>query len=296
MTATTENKGKRFAIVAILLVVIAGLATAAALVMVNRSSDTADGDTQYVITDVPSTTPVFEPRDAAGNDPFFPLETQLLAYQEEVEAEIDQQVAQAEADAEPGETVERPEFNVAALDEAVKTGLCGGTEENTCDPERLISVLYANPDLLDSIRVDYYGTPTPLKQVASISVPEARMLVLKVFDRTALGAVEKAIMSAPLGLNPSNDGEVIRIPLPPLTEERRKELAKLAGTYAENAKIAIRNVRRDGMEALKEDEKKKEISEDDRKKLEEEVQKMTDRFVADADEAATNKEKEILTQ
>jgi len=145
-----ENKGKRFAIVAILLVVIAGLGTAAGLVMVNRSDDTATDDPQYVVMDTPITTPVFEPRDAAGNDPFFPLDTQLLTYQTEVEEQIDSQMAIAQANAEPGETVVRPAFDVAALDEAVKTGLYGGTEENTCDPERLISFLYANPDLLEA--------------------------------------------------------------------------------------------------------------------------------------------------
>nr|WHW29240.1 hypothetical protein [uncultured bacterium] len=141
------NKGKRFGIVATLLVVIAGLATAAGLVMVNRGNDDVADSAQYVVVDAAATTPVFEPRAARGNDPFFPLEIQLTSYQEEVESEIDEQFAQDQADAEPGESVERPAFDVAALDEAVKTGLYGGTEENTCDPERLISFLYANPDL-----------------------------------------------------------------------------------------------------------------------------------------------------
>jgi ribosome recycling factor len=122
------------------------------------------------------------------------------------------------------------------------------------------------------------------------------MLSVQVWDKSNVTAVEKGIAHANLGLNPMLDGQTLRLPLPDLTEERRKELAKLAGTYAEKAKIAIRNVRRDGMEALKEDEKKKEISEDERKRMEEEVQKMTDRFVGEADSVAQAKEKEILTQ
>jgi hypothetical protein len=134
--------------VAILLVVIAGLATAAGLVLVNRSDDRAgDVDGTVVFTDAPSTTPVFEPRDARGNDPFFPLETQLAAYRKAAQDQLDERADVAQANAEPGETVQRQQFDVAALDEAVKTGLYGGTEENTCDPERLISFLYANPDI-----------------------------------------------------------------------------------------------------------------------------------------------------
>jgi len=117
-----------------------------------------------------------------------------------------------------------------------------------------------------------------------------------VWDRANVTAVEKGIAHANLGLNPMIDGQTIRLPIPDLTEERRKELAKLAGQYAEKAKVAIRNVRRDGMEALKEDEKKKEISEDERKRMEDEVQKLTDRFIAEVDAAAQHKEKEILTQ
>ena len=122
------------------------------------------------------------------------------------------------------------------------------------------------------------------------------MLSVQVWDKSNITAVEKGIAHANLGLNPMTDGQTLRLPMPDLTEERRKELAKLAGTYAENAKVAIRNVRRDGMEALKDDEKAKEISEDDRKRLEEEVQKLTDRFVKEADDASAKKEEEILTQ
>ena len=154
----------------------------------------------------------------------------------------------------------------------------------------------ANTSLLDPVQVDVYGAMMPLNQVATVSAPEPRMLSVQVWDKANVTAVEKGIAHANLGLNPMIDGQTLRLPMPDLTEERRKELAKLAGKYAENAKIAIRNVRRDGMEALKEDEKKKEISEDERKRSEDDVQKLTDRYVAEADDAAATKEKEILTQ
>ena len=154
----------------------------------------------------------------------------------------------------------------------------------------------ANTTLLDPVQVEVYGAMMPLNQVATVSAPEPRMLSVQVWDRANLSAVEKGIAHANLGLNPIVDGQTLRLPLPDLTQERRKELAKLAGQYAEKAKIAIRNVRRDAMEMLKEDEKKKDISEDDRKRMEEEVQKLTDKFVADVDAAAAQKEKEILTQ
>ena len=154
----------------------------------------------------------------------------------------------------------------------------------------------ANIALLEPVHVEVYGAMMPLNQVATISAPEARMLSVQVWDRANVIPVEKGIAKANLGLNPMIDGQTIRLPLPDLTEERRRELAKLTGKYAENAKIAIRNVRRDGMEALKDDEKRKDISEDERKRHEDEVQKSTDKFVAEADAAATAKEKEIMTQ
>ncbi|WP_128892308.1 ribosome recycling factor [Erythrobacter sp. HKB08] len=154
----------------------------------------------------------------------------------------------------------------------------------------------ANTSLLDPVQVEVYGSMMPLNQVATVSAPEPRMLSVQVWDKSNVIAVEKGIAHANLGLNPMIDGQTLRLPMPDLTEERRRELAKLAGQYAEKAKIAIRNVRRDGMEALKEDEKKKEISEDDRKRSEDEVQKLTDKYVAEADAAAEQKEKEILTQ
>ena len=153
----------------------------------------------------------------------------------------------------------------------------------------------ANVALLDPVVVEVYGSMMPLNQVATVSAPEPRMLSVQVWDRANVTAVEKGIAHANLGLNPMIDGQTLRLPMPDLTEERRKELAKLAGQYAEKAKVAIRNVRRDGMEALKEDEKKKDISEDDRKRKEDEVQKLTDKYVAEVDAAAEHKEKEILT-
>lgn len=152
----------------------------------------------------------------------------------------------------------------------------------------------ANTALLDPIVVEVYGAHMPLNQVATVSAPEPRLLSVQVWDKSNVTPVEKAIRSAGLGLNPINDGNNIRLPIPDLTEDRRKELAKLASKYAENARIAIRNVRRDGMEALKADEAKKEISEDDRKRAETEVQKLTDEQIKACDEAAAAKEKEIL--
>ncbi|HEX8443625.1 MAG TPA: ribosome recycling factor [Allosphingosinicella sp.] len=152
----------------------------------------------------------------------------------------------------------------------------------------------ASISLLEPVNVEVYGASMPLNQVATISVPEPRMLSVQVWDRSNVGVVEKAIRSAGLGLNPISEGQTLRLPIPDLTEERRKELAKLAGQYAEKAKIAVRNVRRDGMDLLKQDEKKHEISEDERKRLETEVQKLTDETIGEIDAAAAAKEKEIL--
>ena len=152
----------------------------------------------------------------------------------------------------------------------------------------------ASTALLDPIQVEVYGANMPINQVATVSVPEPRMLSVQVWDRSNLGAVEKAIRNAGLGINPIVDGQVIRLPIPDLTEERRKELAKLAGQYAEQARVAVRNVRRDGMDALKTDEKKHEISEDEHKRHSAEVQKLTDSVIAEIDAAAHAKEQEIL--
>ena len=154
----------------------------------------------------------------------------------------------------------------------------------------------ANTALLEPVHVEVYGSMMPINQVATISAPEPRMLTVQVWDKSNVGPVDKAIRSAGLGLNPIVDGQNLRLPIPDLTEERRKELAKLAGQYAEKARIAVRNVRRDGMDSLKTDEKKGEISEDERKRLETEVQKLTDSTIAEIDAAAHAKEKEILGQ
>jgi len=154
----------------------------------------------------------------------------------------------------------------------------------------------ANTTLLDPVVVEVYGAQMPLNQVATVSAPEPRMLSVQVWDKSNLQPVEKAIRSAGLGLNPIADGNSIRLPIPDLTEERRKELAKLAGQYAEKARIAIRNVRRDGNEALKADESKKEISEDERKRSETEVQKLTDDKIKAVDDEAARKETDILSQ
>ncbi|MET3759760.1 ribosome recycling factor [Sphingomonas sp. UYEF23] len=152
----------------------------------------------------------------------------------------------------------------------------------------------ASTSLLDPVTVEVYGAQMPLNQVATVSVPEPRMISVQVWDKMNVGPCDKAIRSAGLGLNPIVDGTTLRLPIPDLTEERRKELAKLAGKYAEDARIAARNVRRDGMDSLKVDEKKGLFGEDDRKKLETEVQKLTDKTIADIDAAALAKEKEIL--
>lgn len=152
----------------------------------------------------------------------------------------------------------------------------------------------ASVSLLDPVTVEVYGAQMPLNTVATVSAPEPRMLSVQVWDRSNVGPAEKAIRSAGLGLNPITDGQTIRLPIPDLTEDRRKELAKLAGQYAEKARVAARNVRRDGMDSLKTDEKKGEISEDERKRLETEVQKLTDATIVDIDAAAHAKEQEIL--
>ena len=152
----------------------------------------------------------------------------------------------------------------------------------------------ASTALLDPIHVEVYGANMPFNQVATVSVPEPRMLSVQVWDRSNVQPVEKAIRNAGLGINPIVDGQVIRLPIPELTEERRKELAKLCGQYAEKARIAVRNVRRDGMDHLKTDEKKHEISEDERKRLEHDVQKLTDETIKEIDDASAGKEKEIL--
>ena len=152
----------------------------------------------------------------------------------------------------------------------------------------------ANTSLLDKIYVDYYGQQSPLNQVASLSAPEARLLAIQPWDATLIPEIEKAIQKSDLGITPSNDGKVIRLVIPQLTEERRKDLTKLVGKYAEEAKVSVRNIRRDAMEDIKKAEKAKEISEDDRKTYEEDIQKLTDKYIKDIDGVAEEKEKELM--
>lgn len=152
----------------------------------------------------------------------------------------------------------------------------------------------ASASLFDKIKVDYYGQPTPLSQVASISIPESRLVVIQPWDKGVLGDIEKAIFASELSLNPANDGKVIRINIPPLTEERRKELVKLAKNTAEQSRVAVRNIRRDANDELKKAEKDSEISEDELKRAEEEIQKLTDKYIAEVNSLLEDKEKEIL--
>jgi ribosome recycling factor len=152
----------------------------------------------------------------------------------------------------------------------------------------------AHPSLLDHIRVDYYGTPTQLSQVSSITIGDARTLVITPWEKKLIAAIEKAIITSDLGLNPASTGDLIRVPLPPLTEDRRKELTKVVRTEAENARVSIRNVRRDANTAVKELLKKKTITEDDERRLEDLVQKLTDKYSAEVDQIAAAKEKELM--
>jgi len=153
----------------------------------------------------------------------------------------------------------------------------------------------ANAAVLDRIRVDYYGNPTPLQQVGTISTPDPRTILIQPWDSTLLKAIEKAIQASDLGINPQNDGKVIRLAFPQLTEERRKDLTKLVKKYAEETKVAIRNIRREGIEDYKKQQKKSEITEDDYKLLEKELQEITDKKVKEIDKLAEAKEKELLT-
>jgi ribosome recycling factor len=152
----------------------------------------------------------------------------------------------------------------------------------------------ASVSLLDHIRVDYYGTPTPLNQLGNLHVPEPTLITMQAWDVSQIGAIEKAIRASDLGLNPANDGKLIRIPIPPLTEERRKELVKHLHTVAEDHRVALRNIRRDGNEAVKKLFKDKKITEDDDRRAHDEIQKMTNTYMEKLDQAARNKEKEIL--
>lgn len=169
------------------------------------------------------------------------------------------------------------------------------TVNTLLDEFNTIRVGRANPHVLDRITVDYYGTPTPVVQVGNVSVPEARMLVIQPWDGTMLKLIEKAINESDLGINPSNDGKVIRLVFPELTEDRRKELTKETKKKGENAKVAIRNIRRDAIDAFKKAQKANEITEDELKSVEDGVQKLTDKFVSEIDRHIENKNKEILS-
>lgn len=153
----------------------------------------------------------------------------------------------------------------------------------------------ANPHILDKIQVEYYGTPTPLQQVANISVPEARMIQIQPWEASLIKEIEKAILSSDLGITPNNDGKTVRLVFPELTEERRKELVKDVKKKGENAKVAVRNVRRDANDAIKKQNKANEISEDEMKGLEDEIQKLTDQYVAKIEKAVEEKSQEVLT-
>lgn len=152
----------------------------------------------------------------------------------------------------------------------------------------------ANPTVLDRITVDYYGAPTPINQMASISVAEARILVVSPYDASQLKAIEKAIQASDLGINPTNDGRVLRIAFPQLTEDRRKELCKQVSKICEESKVAVRNVRRDGMDKIKAKKKANEITEDDVKEAEKNIQKLTDKFIEQIDKIGEEKDKEIM--
>jgi ribosome recycling factor len=152
----------------------------------------------------------------------------------------------------------------------------------------------ATPMILDNIKIDYYGTQTPLKQIATISAPEARLLIVQPWDNASLGDITKAIQKSDLGLNPSSDGHIIRLPIPPLSEERRKEMVKSVHKRAEEGKVALRNIRRDSMDMFKDLEKEKEISQDEHKRAQTKLQEITDGFIAQTDQIAKDKEAELL--
>ncbi len=153
----------------------------------------------------------------------------------------------------------------------------------------------ANPAILNKVKIDYYGTPTPINQVAGVSVPEARLIVIQPWDASVLKEIEKAILASDIGINPNNDGKVIRLAFPELNEERRKELVKEVKKMAEDAKVAIRAIRRDGMDEAKEKQKNSEITEDELKLAENEIQKLTDKYIEEIDQVLDKKEKEIMS-
>ncbi|NJL11163.1 MAG: ribosome recycling factor [Calothrix sp. SM1_7_51] len=179
------------------------------------------------------------------------------------------------------------------LDEAESTML--KTVESTLRSFNTIRTGRANASLLDKVMVEYYGTPTSLKSLANITTPDATTILIQPYDRGSLNIVEKAISLSDVGLTPSNDGSVIRLNIPPLTSDRRKELVKLAAKYAEEGKVAIRNIRRDAMDAIRKDEKNSEVSEDESRDLQDKLQKLTDKYTNKIGELLAEKEKDITT-
>ena len=171
----------------------------------------------------------------------------------------------------------------------------GKTMNNLAEEFGGIRAGRANPHVLDKLRVDYYGTPTAIQQVANVSVPEPRILQIQPWEASMVKEIEKAILTSDLGINPTNDGKTVRLLFPELTEERRKELAKDVKKKGENAKVAIRNIRRDANDSFKKLAKEEDVSEDEIKQLEDQAQKMTDKYIADVDRAVEAKTKEILT-
>jgi ribosome recycling factor len=182
----------------------------------------------------------------------------------------------------PGPTID------AAKDKMHKTVVALGHEFATIRTGR------ASGSIFEKIMLEYYGVPTPLLQIASVNAPEANLLVISPYDRTAIGAIEKAILASDLGLNPSNDGIIIRVPIPSLTEERRRDLVKMCGKYAEESRVGVRNARRDANEQLKKSEKDGNISQDDLRRAEAEIQKLTDTNIREIDDMLKRKELEIM--
>ena len=168
------------------------------------------------------------------------------------------------------------------------------TSENLITNLSSVRAGRANAAVLDQIQVDYYGTPTPIQQIATISTPDPRSLLIQPWDTSTLKSIEKAIQLSDLGINPQNDGRIIRLVFPQLTEERRKDLTKQVKKYAEDAKVAVRNIRRDGMDSLKKQLKKSEITEDDQKKGEKDLQELTDKYIKKVDDLCAKKEKELM--
>lgn len=182
------------------------------------------------------------------------------------------------------------EFNLDEFEEKMQKSLSNLLEDYTT-----IRAGRANPHILDKITVDYYGTPTPLQSVANVSVPEARMIQIQPWEASLVKDIEKAILTSDLGITPNNDGKIIRLVFPELTEERRKELVKDVKKKAENAKIAVRNIRRDANDLVKRQQKANEISEDEGKQHEDNIQKLTDKYITKVDQAMENKSSEIMT-